>query len=88
MQFKDHDIQLIFGDLNFRIDLDEAKCKEMIKNGNLTTLALYDQLLKAKTVNPNLYELDEGVLNFDPTYKYDIGKNEYDTSNKKRVPSW
>ena len=33
-------------------------------------------------------QLDEGQLDFDPTYKYDIGTNNYDTSNKKRTPSW
>jgi len=38
--------------------------------------------------NPSLTQLEEGPLDFDPTYKYDIGTNNYDTSNKKRIPSW
>lgn len=33
-------------------------------------------------------ELDEGPLDFDPTYKYDIGTNNYDTSKKRRTPAW
>jgi phosphatidylinositol-bisphosphatase len=30
----------------------------------------------------------EGVLNFAPTYKYDVGTNNYDTSEKNRTPAW
>lgn len=30
----------------------------------------------------------EPPLNFRPTYKYDIGSNEYDTGRKQRIPSW
>lgn len=83
---KDHDVQFIFGDLNFRIDLDNNTCKQWIASGNLKTLSGYDQL--KKTINPNLLELDEGPLEFDPTFKYDIGSSNYDTSKKKRAPAW
>lgn len=86
-RFKDHDLQFIFGDLNFRIDLDFSTCKQMISSGSLSSLAAYDQLNKAKSVSTTLIELDEGSLNFDPTYKYVIGTSDYD-SKKKRVPSW
>jgi synaptojanin len=87
LRFKDHDIQYIFGDLNFRIDLDFSTCKQMISSGSLSSLKAYDQLNKAKSVSTTLIELDEGSLNFDPTYKYVMGSSEYD-SKKKRVPSW
>lgn len=30
----------------------------------------------------------EPPLNFLPTYKYDIGKETYDSSGKGRIPSW
>lgn len=30
----------------------------------------------------------EAPLNFRPTYKYDIGSDSYDTSRKRRAPSW
>ena len=87
LRFKDHDLQFIFGDLNFRIDLEFNTCKQMISGGSLNYLASYDQLNKAKTVSTSLIELDEGPLKFDPTYKYVVGTSEYD-SKKKRVPSW
>ena len=30
----------------------------------------------------------EGILNFDPTFKYDRSSHEYDTSEKMRIPAW
>ncbi|KAG1469596.1 hypothetical protein G6F56_003171 [Rhizopus delemar] len=31
---------------------------------------------------------EEGPIHFRPTYKYDAGTNQYDTSEKRRAPSW
>jgi len=87
MKFKDHDIQYIFGDLNFRIDMDNELCRKMIKNKSLSTLVDHDQLNKAKSTNTVLFDLNEGPLIFNPTYKYITGTDEYD-NKKKRIPSW
>lgn len=87
MLFKEHDIYFIFGDLNFRIDLDISNCMEFIKTGYIETLYLYDQLNKKKSISKDLMVLDEMVINFPPTYKYNIGSNDYDFKDK-RVPSW
>jgi hypothetical protein len=87
VKFREHDIQFIFGDLNFRIDLDMNTCLQMINANNLQALSIYDQLSKAKSVSSSLIDLDEGNLNFPPTYKYIVGTSIYD-EKKKRVPSW
>lgn len=31
---------------------------------------------------------DEAPILFRPTYRYDIGTNQYDTSEKYRIPAW
>ena len=33
-------------------------------------------------------EYEEGPLLFRPTYRYDLGTDTYDTSEKMRVPAW
>ena len=33
-------------------------------------------------------EFQEGNIQFPPTFKYDLGSDRYDTSSKKRIPSW
>lgn len=30
----------------------------------------------------------EGSLLFRPTYRYDVGTDDYDTSEKMRIPAW
>ena len=47
-----------------------------------------DELTKIKTSHPILKNYSEGPLVFDPTYRYDIDSNLYDTSAKNRTPSW
>lgn len=87
MKFNEHDVQFIFGDLNFRIDLDLNNCLEFIKSGYLETLFLYDQLYTKKSLNLELMQLQELPVKFPPTYKYLINSNDYDFK-KKRIPSW
>lgn len=87
INFKDHDFQFIFGDLNFRVDIDLQNCLSFIESGYLETLFLYDQLYTKKSINLDLMELAESPVNFPPTYKYQISTDEYDLKDK-RVPSW
>lgn len=41
-----------------------------------------------KNDHPILKNYQEGQLNFDPTYKYDIDSNLYDSSSKSMAPAW
>ncbi len=87
MKFKEHDVQFIFGDLNFRIDTDLQNCMAFIKSGYYENLFLFDQLNKQKSIKLELMELEELPIKFPPTYKYLENLNEYDLI-KKRIPSW
>jgi phosphatidylinositol-bisphosphatase len=76
------------GDLNYRLDLDDEVIKSKIKEADFDTLLQADQLLKAQLNDQAFRDFQEGTINFMPTYKYDIGTNDFDTSEKKRSPAW
>eukprot|EP00667_Euglena_gracilis_P011284 EG_transcript_11510 len=77
-----------FGDLNFRVDLDYPTALAAITRGELQPLRDADQLLKARQAGRCFVGFSEGPLSFPPTYKFDKGTTTYDTSFKRRTPSW
>lgn len=85
----DHDMVYWMGDLNYRIDgLEYERVKEMIKAENLEELLTYDQLRSQRNQGHVFTGFIEGRITFNPTYKYDLGTDEFDTSEKARIPSW
>ncbi|KAI0448731.1 Endonuclease/exonuclease/phosphatase [Xylaria acuta] len=87
----DHELCLLNGDLNYRIDtMSRDTVVYAVKANNLTKLLERDQLLVARRRNPafRLRAFDEMPIQFAPTYKYDVGTDNYDTSEKKRSPAW
>ncbi|KAI2633976.1 Endonuclease/exonuclease/phosphatase [Xylaria nigripes] len=87
----DHELCLLNGDLNYRIDtMSRDTVVNAVKANNLTKLLERDQLLVARRRNPafRLRAFDEMPIQFAPTYKYDVGTDNYDTSEKKRSPAW
>ncbi|KAK4453196.1 type I inositol polyphosphate 5-phosphatase 8 [Podospora aff. communis PSN243] len=90
-QILDHELCLLNGDLNYRIDtMSRDTVVTAVKSGNLAKLLERDQLLVARRRNPGfrLRAFDEMPITFAPTYKYDVGTDNYDTSEKKRSPAW
>lgn len=79
-----------FGDLNYRIDGSRRSVLEMIGHLRLDELAVHDQIRKQIESNSSfpLHSFTEGPLSFPPTYKFDPGTNNYDSSDKQRVPAW
>ncbi|KAF2455646.1 hypothetical protein BDY21DRAFT_324299 [Lineolata rhizophorae] len=87
----DHEICILNGDLNYRIDtMSRTTVIEAVKAGNLPKLLERDQLLLSRKRNPGfrLRAFVEAPITFPPTYKYDVGTDTYDTSDKKRSPAW
>lgn len=87
---KDHDNIIWFGDLNYRINLQNDQCRYLIENGAFDELFRMDQLLieLQEPKDGAFFGFNEGKIKFYPTYKYDKGTSNYDTSEKQRVPSW
>jgi len=84
-----HDCVFWLGDLNFRLnDLPQSDVVESIRNKQHIELLDFDQLGLERLKEPILQEFKEAAILFPPTYKFDIGTDIYDTSHKKRVPSW
>ncbi|XP_072466097.1 type II inositol 1,4,5-trisphosphate 5-phosphatase isoform X3 [Notamacropus eugenii] len=84
-----HDVILWLGDLNYRIEeLDVETVKKLIEEKAFQTLYTYDQLKIQVAANAVFQGFTEGELAFQPTYKYDTGSDEWDTSEKCRAPAW
>ncbi|XP_020368894.1 type II inositol 1,4,5-trisphosphate 5-phosphatase isoform X2 [Rhincodon typus] len=84
-----HDMIIWLGDLNYRIcHPDVEVIKKLIALKDYKKLFKYDQLAKHMEESGVFQEFMEGPINFQPTYKYDIGSDNWDTSEKCRVPAW
>ena len=87
--FKDVDYWIILGDLNFRINKSFEDCIKYILKKNYLGLYRYDQFNDARKNIYFLQLINEATINFDPTYKYVKGTDNYDyDSDKIRIPSW
>lgn len=87
----DHEICILNGDLNYRIDsIPRNVIIDAIRQNNLVKLLDRDQLLASRRKNPGfrLRSFIEAPITFAPTYKYDVGTDHYDSSEKKRSPAW
>lgn len=85
---KDHDHVIWFGDLNYRIDIPNLECRQLVANGAYKELLENDQLTRERRDRGAFNEFKEGLVKFPPTYKFDKYTNDYDTSEKQRTPSW
>jgi inositol-1,4,5-trisphosphate 5-phosphatase len=80
------------GDLNFRVNCTREEADKKITMGDHASLLDRDQLTELRAKDGRNHALwrdfDEGAITFPPTYKYDAGTEYYDTSKKRRIPSW
>jgi len=90
---------VICGDLNYRLDLprefaertvyDIGKVEDERKARSIrTSLLRHDQLLRTISEGRAFTDFAEGEIKFPPTFKFDKGTLDYDTSHKQRIPAW
>ncbi|KAI4902334.1 hypothetical protein NFI96_001262 [Prochilodus magdalenae] len=85
----DHKVVFWFGDLNFRIeDHGMHFIRNCITSKNFNLLWSKDQLTMMKKKVAKLQQFDEGPLDFQPTFKFDLNSDKYDSSGKQRKPAW
>ncbi|KAL1498282.1 hypothetical protein ABEB36_009103 [Hypothenemus hampei] len=86
---KDHDQIYWLGDLNYRItDLSNTQVKTLLIRNEVNTLLKVDQLNQQRERGNVLLDYTEGDITFQPTYKFDLFTDVYDTSEKARPPAW
>ncbi|AYU77535.1 inositol/phosphatidylinositol phosphatase [Leishmania donovani] len=86
---RDHDIIIVAGDLNYRLRLPYETAVQLANAGQFSELLQYDELA-TEMKSPHTPWLN--FINFTPThmptYRFDVGTDVYDTSEKRRVPSY
>lgn len=90
LQIVEHDQVFLVGDLNYRVDFQDAKdTKELDEIGklNYSKYREHDQFHRQMGTHGVLARFSEKRIYFGPTYKYKPGSNERDT-RKKRWPAW
>ncbi|XP_074596766.1 oculocerebrorenal syndrome of Lowe isoform X2 [Brevipalpus obovatus] len=86
---KDHDQVYWFGDLNYRLmNLTRDQVKKMLDEQSFEDLFKYDQLKDQWEQKKIFKNFQEGQINHSPTYKYDPGTDNWDSSEKNRPPAW
>ncbi|EJD00758.1 DNase I-like protein [Fomitiporia mediterranea MF3/22] len=86
----DHEFVFLNGDLNYRIEQRREAAIAAVHAGQIEQLLAHDQLLREMRVNRSfrLHTFVEAPIAFAPTYKYDRRSNNYDSSEKNRIPAW
>ena len=83
------DFVYFFGDFNYRLNLKRQQVLDLIEKRDYEKLMKFDQLTEEKKKKNGIFKnFEEEEINFPPTYRLDRGSNNYDTSKKKRIPSY
>jgi len=89
--WQDMDAILWLGDLNYRVEMPYADALAHLEEGSLDPLLARDQLSMVRAAGVSFAPDDgwcEAPITFPPSYKFDVGTTRYDTSEKRRTPSW
>ncbi|XP_054357786.1 phosphatidylinositol polyphosphate 5-phosphatase type IV isoform X2 [Pongo pygmaeus] len=80
-----------FGDFNFRLSggrtvVDALLCQGLVVD--VPALLQHDQLIQEMQKGSIFKGFQEPDIHFLPSYKFDIGKDTYDSTSKQRTPSY
>lgn len=82
------DAVVIMGDLNYRIRGNRALLDELLSLNIIDQLKKNDQLKWSMDMGYVFKGYKEHNILFRPTYKFDKGRDTYDSGPKKRIPGW
>ncbi|XP_037938311.1 type II inositol 1,4,5-trisphosphate 5-phosphatase [Teleopsis dalmanni] len=86
----DHDHIFWIGDLNYRIEEPPGLQLPMPRSAPnaYEVLLKHDQLIQEMRKGNCFNGYTEGPIKFRPTYKYDVGTDNFDSSEKQRAPAY
>lgn len=85
----DHDAIVWLGDFNYRIGLSNDKVRPLANDATQwPALFRHDQLNLQMVAGQAFQYFREAPIQFSPTYRYDVGTDSYDSSEKQRIPAW
>jgi synaptojanin len=85
----DHDAVVWLGDFNYRIGLSNEKVRPVAFDASQwPSLFRHDQLNLQMVAGHAFPYFREAPIQFAPTYRYDVGTDTYDSSEKQRIPAW
>ncbi|GMI77096.1 hypothetical protein like AT1G71710 [Hibiscus trionum] len=87
----DHERIIWLGDLNYRINLRYDEVRDLIYKKEWSKLIERDQLVQELQKGRTFDGWSEGVINFAPTYKYELSSDKYygeDLKVGRRTPAW
>ncbi|EAZ07049.1 hypothetical protein OsI_29296 [Oryza sativa Indica Group] len=94
----DHDRVVLLGDLNYRIAMDDAEARLLVRAGKWSMLLENDELLLELAEGGSFDGWREGLVTFSPTYKYHLNSDMFYWSidaaggggdkQQQRAPAW
>ncbi|RKP08950.1 Endonuclease/exonuclease/phosphatase, partial [Thamnocephalis sphaerospora] len=91
-QDRNNDYHTIMTNVTFtngrRIEDHKQDVRRLAYEDNFEPLLRADQLRQCMAHGEVFRGFSEGYITFPPTYKYDLGSDQYDTSEKARIPAW
>lgn len=92
-QLMDHDVLVLFGDLNFRLEgKSPEEVIDTLTKGKGVELLSCDQLRLEQVLgdesSSRLFNFMEMPISFPPSYKFEPGTDVYEPGPKGRAPAW
>lgn len=86
----DHcDVLYWLGDFNYRVEMEGQLARIFVQHDQIDSVLEKDQMKIQKELgNSDLSLYSEAEITFAPSYSFDTGSDNYDSSEKQRVPSW
>lgn len=82
------DVLYWLGDFNYRVEMEGQLARIFVQHGQIDSVLEKDQMKLQRTISKELSQYSEAEITFPPSYSFDTGTDNYDSSEKQRIPSW